>query len=453
MKVLLIRPKPSPETIGLQHVMVCEPLELEYLISNVPEQIKDQVSLKIYDFILEKRSFDEILSMERPDFVVFTGYITHVETIKGLAKKVKTWSKSALTGVGGVHAEVVGDDYLDPAIDFIYRKNSIVGFNASLEGLLEGLQPQQIACRIRDVESGPYQYPMNHPDRSSISQYRNQYYYMFHNPCALIKTSYGCPYKCSFCFCKEITNGAYSSRDIADVVSELSTIDEKEIYIVDDDFLFDPRRLENFIDLLKSKNIRKNYLVYGRADFIANHEALMEKLRNAGLRAVIVGIESMRKTDLESYNKKTTVEMNEKCIAVLRALDIELYATLILPMDFTTKDFKDMTKWLVSQKVTFVNLQPLTPMPGTEIFDVYKSQLLVERSRYEKFDMAHLVLSPVHMSVRRFYYEMLKSYYRIIMRPGNIFRLIRKYGIRENFKMLKGSQRVSVQYLMKIIKG
>ncbi len=34
MNVLLIRIKPHKETIGLQHVMICEPLELEYLVSN-----------------------------------------------------------------------------------------------------------------------------------------------------------------------------------------------------------------------------------------------------------------------------------------------------------------------------------------------------------------------------------------------------------------------------------
>jgi hypothetical protein len=31
MKILFVRPKPSKETIGLQHVMIVEPLELEVL--------------------------------------------------------------------------------------------------------------------------------------------------------------------------------------------------------------------------------------------------------------------------------------------------------------------------------------------------------------------------------------------------------------------------------------
>ena len=34
MNVLLFRPRPHKETIGLQNVMICEPLELEYIAAN-----------------------------------------------------------------------------------------------------------------------------------------------------------------------------------------------------------------------------------------------------------------------------------------------------------------------------------------------------------------------------------------------------------------------------------
>lgn len=50
MKVLFVRPKPSPETIGLQHLMIVEPLELEILAT----LIKDKNEVKIVDMILEK---------------------------------------------------------------------------------------------------------------------------------------------------------------------------------------------------------------------------------------------------------------------------------------------------------------------------------------------------------------------------------------------------------------
>ncbi len=453
MKVLLIRPKPDKETIGLQHVMICEPLELEYLVSNLPEDVADEVSIKIYDFILEKKSFERILREENPDFVAFTGYITHVKIIKQMAHRVKQYNPKAKTAVGGVHAEVVGDDFLDKNIDFIFRKNGIDSFNEVIDGILKNQDNTVIDERIKAIESKPYNYSYKYPDRDSVKNYKKSYYYMFHNPCALVKTSYGCPYNCSFCFCKEITSGKYYSRNIEDVVSEISKIPETEIYIVDDDFLYDVDRLNKFIKLLKENNIEKKYLVYGRADFIANNKELMNELKKVGLRAVIVGIESIRKTDLDTYNKKTTVQINEDCIKILRELDIELYATLILPMDFDKQDFKNLTNWLRDMKITFVNLQPLTPIPGTEIFGDYEKKLLVDRENYEMFDMAHVILKPKHLTVREFYIQILLSYYRVVMRPKNSIRLLKKYGLKENLKMLKGSQRVSLQYLSKIIRG
>lgn len=455
MKVLLVRPKPHKDTIGLQHVMICEPLEFEYLVSNIPEEIKNDVNVKIIDLIIEKKSYKEILLEEKPDMVLFTGYITHVGVIKALAKEAKELfpNLNVKTGVGGVHAEVVPEDFKSEFIDFIYDKNGIDGFNLTLGCLIKGQDVNKINEQLKN--SGPKKTCFNYkyPDRNSVSKYRKHYYYMFHNPCALIKTTFGCPYNCSFCFCKEITDGKYFTRDMDDVIGELGSIQEEEIYIVDDDFLYDKEKLRAFIDGLKSKNIKKRFLVYGRADFISENKDILIELKRYGLQAVIVGIESVRAKDLESYNKRTTIEINEKCISILKELDIELYATLIIPLDFTIYDFRELTSWLKSLNVKFVNLQPLTPLPGTEIFEKYLPNLLIQREQYESWDMAHVVLKPEFMSIRRFYIELLIAYYRVVMRPKHLVVLIKKYGIKANLKMLVGSSLVSFQYIQKIVRG
>lgn len=452
MKVLLMRPKPPAETIGLQHVMICEPLELEYLVSNIPEKIQGQVQVKIIDGILEKRPYEAILREERPDMIGYTGYITHVGVIKELARRAKEWNPKVVTAVGGVHAEVVPEDFASPELDFVFSKNGIDRFNASLEGLLLGKPVAEIQAGFDPGEPKKTTFAYRHPDRASVQPYKNRYYYMFHRPCALIKTSFGCPYECSFCFCKEITDGNYFARDLEDVVAELAEIEEKEIYIVDDDFLFDSARLKTFISLLRERKIEKKYLVYGRADFIAKNKALLKDFKDAGLQAVIVGIESVRAADLESYNKGTTREINERCIQILRELGIELYATLIIPLDFSKEDFKELTSWLRRHEVRFVNLQPLTPMPGTDIFGRYEKDLIVDREDYEQWDMAHVVLKPEHMSIRAFYFCLLKAYYQVIMRPKHVRALIKKYGLGHNWRMLVGSSQVSGQYVRKILR-
>lgn len=453
MKVLLIRPRPHRETIGLQHVMICEPLEFEYLSSNVPVDIKNEVDIEIFDLIVEKKKYEDILRDEKPDFVLYTGYITHVGIIKSLAKTAKALFPDVKTGVGGVHSEVVPDDFKSEYIDFVYDRNGIDGFNLTLKMLLNKCDGDAIKKELSASGAKNNSFNYKYPDRKAVSKYRKHYYYMFHSPCALIKTSFGCPYSCSFCFCKEITDGKYFSRNMEDVTDELETIEEEEVYIVDDDFLFNRDKLRDFIDLIRYKNIHKKFLVYGRADFVAENADIMAELKSIGLQAVIVGIESVRARDLQSYNKRTTMEINEKCIRILKALDIELYATLIIPLDFTVSDFAELTRWLKNLDVRFVNLQPLTPLPGTEIFESYTSELLVERENYEVWDMAHIVLKPEFTSIRRLYYELLKSYYKVIMRPGHLIALIKKYGVKANIKMLAGSSLVSMQYIRKIVRG
>ncbi|HQB62982.1 MAG TPA: radical SAM protein [Sedimentibacter sp.] len=452
MKVLMVRPRPCKETIGLQHVMIYEPLELEYLISNIPDDLKRETNAEIVDMILEKTSFEEIVKIKKPDLLVFTGYISHVGTIKQMAKDAKKINPLIKTGVGGVHAEVVPEDYRSEYIDFIYEKNGIDNFNLTLRGLINNKNVQEINEEInRGEKKTTFDY--SYPDRNAVKEYRKHYYYMFHNPCALIKTSFGCPYDCSFCFCKEITNGKYFTRQMGDIIEELASIEEEEIYIVDDDFLYDRNKLESFIEELGANNIRKKFLVYGRADFIARNKDIMIKLKASGLQAVIVGIESIRTGDLEDYNKGTTIEINEKCIQILQELDIELYATLIIPLDFNKEDFRQLREWLRKLNVRFVNLQPLTPLPGTEIFHMYKGTLLAKRHEYEVWDMAHVVLKPKYMSIRDFYKEILKAYYKVIMRPKNFVYLIKKYGFKANLKMLAGSSFVSSQYIQKILRS
>jgi radical SAM superfamily enzyme YgiQ (UPF0313 family) len=433
--------------------MICEPLELEYLSGNIPSSIRDRVEVEIVDMILEKESLESIILSRKPDFVAFTGYITHVGTIKVLAGRAKALQPGVYTAVGGVHAEVVGEDFSCDEIDFIYSWNGVKGFNLTLESLLNGESRDSISAKIKSIENEPADYGLLPPDRAAVYKYRSRYYYMFHNPCALVKASYGCPYSCSFCFCREISRGGYHVRSIEDVIDELESIPEREIYIVDDDFLFGEERLLRFITLLRERKLQKRFLVYGRADFIASHPELMKELSEVGLGAVIVGIESVRSKDLSDYRKGTTKEINESCIQVLRKLGIELYATLIIPMDFSRNDFRELSAWLVEQGVTFVNLQPLTPLPGTEIFSQYKDKLLIKREDHYLWDMAHVALQPERMSVRAFYWNLLASYWRVIMRPANMIRLVKIYGIKENWRMLCGSQRVSLQYIEKFLRG
>lgn len=448
MNILLIRPKPDKETIGLQHVMICEPLELEYIAANI---YKENVNIEIVDMIIEKKPLEYFIEKYNPDIVGMSGYITHINAIKDYGRRIKKAKKDCKIVVGGVHAEVIPQDFESEYIDFIIEANGIKTFNK----ILVDINSEEIEGIYKSGSENKKEafFPYKPPNRRLVDKYRRKYYYMFHNPCVIIKTSFGCPYSCSFCFCKEITNGKYFARDIDSVIEELREIPEKEIYIVDDDFLFSKERILELCWKLSKNNMDKNFLVYGRADFISKNEDVIKIFREHGLRGVIVGLESFKKEDLDKYNKKSSIEENERAVKILQKYDIEVYGTLILDMDFSKADFNGLYRWIKKLNLIFVNLQPLTPLPGTELYEVYRNDFIIPREETEKWDLAHLVLKPSKMSVRHYYFEMIKLYYKITMRPKNIVKLIKRYSLREVLKLSWGSSLVTMQYIQKIIRG
>lgn len=453
MKVLLIRPKPHKDTIGLQNVMICEPLELEYISSNIEPLGHEAI---IIDMILEKKKIAYFLKKYHPDVIGITGYIAHVNIIKDYARQIKEYDSKLPVIIGGVHAEVNPEDFESKNIDFIIRANGIRTFIEILEKLENKKNTKKIECAYnKKIKSIKKETEFNYlfPDRNKVNKYRSKYYYMFHRNCSLMKTSFGCPYQCKFCFCRQITDGKYFTRDLNNIVEELTLIKEKEIYIVDDDFLVDKKRILKFCDLLEKNNIDKRYLIYGRADFIASNEDVIKRFKKVGLRAVIVGLESCDSNELVDYNKKTNVIINEKAVKILHKYDVECYGTFILGLDWKKEDFNALAKWIKKLGLVFVNLQPLTPLRGTELYEQYKKNFIIKEDEYEKWDLAHLVVKPSNISIRKYYWYTILLYYKITVNPKSALYMIKKYGLYDTLKLSFGAFKVNLQYFKKLLGG
>jgi len=449
MNILLFRPRPSPETIGLQHLMVVEPLELEILSALK----REHDTAIIIDLIIEKRSFVSFLKEHQPDVVCLTGYITNVSTILEYCRAAKEISDKIVTIVGGVHCEVCPEDFDDPFVDYRVVRNAAQVFTRLLDHIEKGTGLPPGVFKQGDIPENiqlpAFDFHLPFPDRDAVARYRHKYFYIFHKRVALIKTSFGCPFQCNFCFCRVITNGAYAQRPMDDIIQELQSIKETEIYIVDDDFLVDKKWLRSFFNELKSRNIRKHYLVYGRADFIARNPDIMHEFAQLGLRTVIVGFESFSDKELDAYNKNTTVEMYRETMAVLNREKVDVFATIIIPPHWDRSDFKNMVDVVKSLGIHFINLQPLTPLPKTEV-SFPSEQIIIAKTDYDKWDLAHVSVQPTKLSVAEFYEEILKAYSAILYTPPVLWKYLTTYSPAMLFKMLVGGYRVTQQYKQKI---
>lgn len=449
MKILFVRPEPSDEIIGLQHLMIVEPLELEILSAL---KRKQDVGVLI-DMIIEKKPFEHYIKEHKPDVVCLTGYITNVNTIIHYCDTVKNINPKTITVVGGVHCEVCPEDFEAKSIDYRVVRNGGVNFTALLNHIDNGsilpLGVLQKGDKLMTKHLPDYNFNIPTADRNISEKYRDKYFYIFHDKVALIKTSFGCPYKCSFCFCRRITQDHYHQRPLDEVIDELKQIKEKEIYIVDDDFLHDRTRLKAFISAVKDEGIDKRYLVYGRADFIADNPDIIEEFAQIGLRTVIVGFETFSKEELEKYNKKIDANKYKQTMENLIKNNVECFATVIVSPDWDKADFRCMEKQIKSLNIHYVNLQPLTPLPKTGI-EYNKDSIIIDRSEYEKWDLAHVTIKPTKLSVAEYYRQILKSYYSIMFQPKILLSYIFKYPFRMLLKMFYGSRKVTKQYYKKI---
>jgi radical SAM superfamily enzyme YgiQ (UPF0313 family) len=194
----------------------------------------------------------------------------------------------------------------------------------------------------------------------------------------------------------------------------LAHIEAEEVYIVDDIFLINPKRLSKIAQIIRDKGIQKKFLVYGRADFITENEETIKEWAELGLRAVIVGLEATTNKELESMRKNCTVDYNRQAIEVLRKHGVDTYGSLITQPDYTPDDFARLRTFIEQNDLYYLNISPLTPMPGTPIWKSYEGKITVSRKAHGLWDLCHCVL-PTRMPLKQYYRSLLKLYARAVL--------------------------------------
>lgn len=458
--ILLIKPETVDNGFSLDMALKTEPLELEYIRA----MLKDcGIDSFIYEASFDGRRFEAVLKEYRPDAVAITGYITQEYIMLSYARRAKKYNPKILTMIGGSHAQLNASHFYRPEVDYICRSDNIFAIKDVLkyegilksEGIIKGedFSPEKSRPVLKDIDGLCYRkdgvwhenpiqpFDINllpFPDRSSFTDHMEHYRYLDASPIALIKTSTSCPFHCSFCYGRALNCGKYSQRDMGKIIDEIEAISCDTIQIADDDFLFDPGRLRSFIDLIRTRKIQKTFICYGRADFIASHEELLEDLYSIGVRYLMVGLEAVTNHYLDSYGKKTSRSCNLETIRLLKKYHIHLVGLFIIDIHFRKEDFRAMRRFIHEQGITYTGVSIFTPIPGTALYQEYEDRLTTHNM--EKWDFMHLVVPPTRMRRFHFYLE----YYLLVM---DLFQVAQKAGI-YSFLRLKDYKRIFLKLLL-----
>ncbi|SFQ95063.1 B12-binding domain-containing radical SAM protein [Desulfoscipio geothermicus] len=152
---------------------------------------------------------------------------------------------------------------------------------------------------------------------------------MYRLPEVNLQGSRGCYGQCTFCYINPFYGhgSRWRGRSPENIAAEIDMImaerGVKDFYFTDPNFFGPGRqgqsRALHLASLLRERNIR--FGIEARVDDI--HDETIAALVEAGLRHILIGLESGKDDSLKRLNKMTTVARNEQAVKILRKHGIE----------------------------------------------------------------------------------------------------------------------------------
>jgi radical SAM superfamily enzyme YgiQ (UPF0313 family) len=190
-----------------------------------------------------------------------------------------------------------------------------------------------------------------------------------YSPISLVQFGRGCRYDCEFCSISAFyKNMRYRHRPIEDVLEEIELLQDRHIFIIDDNLFYNKGTIKKLLIGLIPLKIKWSCQI---SLDIAYDDELMNLLEKSGCFNVLIGFESLSEDNLIQMRKKWNKSRLDYDAAIKKFYDhnIAIYATFLFGYDHDTVDSFDATlDFTIRSKFILANFNPLTPMPGSKLF-------------------------------------------------------------------------------------
>jgi anaerobic magnesium-protoporphyrin IX monomethyl ester cyclase len=225
-----------------------------------------------------------------------------------------------------------------------------------------------------------------------------------------ISTSRGCPYNCKFCTFTNNPLGqkrSWGGRSASSVIEELKTIDAGFIFVVDDNFAVDMKRVEEICDLIIAEDIKKTFAVSLRLE-IYKYPQILKKMFKAGFKILTIGIESAQDKTLRAMQKGFDTALGEKAFIEIRKINFYIHGYFIVGcIGESESEMLEIATFAKRLKLDTVNLSLLR----TEKYSPLNELIAESRGYYVSED--NIVFSEEYPSerVRDIRHRIRRSYY------------------------------------------
>lgn len=448
MKILLVRPSRIKQAITLSDFMFSEPIGLEMVYGI----LKSNHDVEIFDMMIEDMSLTEKIKSFSPGAVGITSLCIDVSKVIGLCSEAKTVNTSIITVVGGTQAYLNPKAFYHESVDHIFEytnssnlKKLYDFFSLNKSEIIDGVRSKIFGYKSTGIK-GRNEYML--PDRSSTAKYRGEYSYFGYKPAAIMEFGTGCEKVCDFCLRWRIEGAKERLIDPDLTKNDLNNITEPTIMFMDNDFLANNEKLEAFTRLVKELDLNKNYIMYGSVKGVIEYKEYLKELKNLGLKALLVGYETFSDDEMTDYHKKSTTSDNLEASRILRELGIDVWASFMAHPDWNKNDFKLFRNYIKKLKPQITSISPLTPFPNLPMYEKYRESLLYTADDFEKWSFGQVMIMPSEISLKSYYWELLKTNLFVNLFVNNNTEMIKKFGLKNIFRILSGSLKAVKKYII-----
>ena len=433
MKVLFVEP---PKDIWfVMGEYLPPPYGIIQLAAYLEREVKD-VEIQVLDCNAQQVDWEGLerrIESFNPNIVASSALATcNTYLIARTLETAKKVNPDILTVTGGQHFTATAQESLEtfPEIDVIVRGEGEQTFTE----LVKNADKRSTFSRIKSISFRHKGKIIHNPDRPLIQNLEELPYPGYHfvkdlvhkyhfaamagrkAPYALVEGSRGCTHRCTFCTQWRHWQGIFRTKSPKRVADEMEfcyrNYGSRFIWLTDDNSSLG-KRASSLADELLQRRIAEDLMWFMqlRCDDVVKNRELLPKMRKAGLRWVLLGVESPKQSTLESFKKGITPEDAKKAVKLLRQNDIFAQAMLIIgERKDTAESIADLREFANELDPDFAIFAILTPFPGTEIFENAKQNGWIEDFNWSHYDMVHAVMPTETLSRKELQEELYKCY-------------------------------------------
>ncbi|HEX6190320.1 MAG TPA: B12-binding domain-containing radical SAM protein [Pyrinomonadaceae bacterium] len=359
MKVLLVNPE-FPDTYwSFRHALPFEgkrcafpPLGLLTVSALLPASWER----RLVDLNVEKLRTSDI---EWADMVMATAMLVQEDSLRDVVRRAKARGKRVV--IGGPYITTTIHDL--PEADHIFLGEAETTLPQFIEDLARGEAKRSYQAAERPPLSAT---PLAHFELANMKRYSAM----------SVQYSRGCPFSCEFCDIIEIYGRVPRTKSNQQMLAEFQALYDLNwrgtLFVVDDNFIGNKKNVRQLLPELAKWQKERGYpfsLLTEASLNIADDEALLASMRDAGFHRVFIGIETPVEESLHEAQKSQNRGDLLSSVKKVQSYGMEVMAGFIVGFDNDPLDiFERQIDFIRKSAIPLAMVGLLNALPDTQLW-------------------------------------------------------------------------------------